>query len=211
MTDSQSMNTTGWLVKERDILGLSAILSKLASETCRSIRKCALSTVLTPNVIKIAASTSRWPNELQIHEPFQGRRQSASCTSPWVQKFPQKTGYERRYKIGHVVYVYMFIYIYTFICTYMCIYIPCIYYIIIYIYNIYIVLYSCIVFLWWSLLLVVTSLLVVSFLITMYIININIPEGRCSTPPFSALSCGADVQIHAPQAIRGFVMPTQGS
>jgi hypothetical protein len=139
MTDSQSMNTTGWLVKERDILGLSAILSKLASETCRSIRKCALSTVLTPNVIKIAASTSRWPNELQIHEPFQGRRQSASCTSPWVQKSPQKTGYERRYKIGHVVYVYMFIYIY--ICTYMYIYIYIHMYVYVYIYTMYILYY----------------------------------------------------------------------
>ena len=148
-TDSQSMNTTGWLVKERDILGLSAILSKLASETCRSIRKCALSTVLTPNVIKIAASTSRWPNELQIHEPFQGRRQSASCTSPWVQKFPQKTGYERRYKIGHVVYVYvyMFIYIYTFICTYMYIYIYIHMYVYVYIYiyiHMYVYVYICI-------------------------------------------------------------------
>jgi hypothetical protein len=149
MTDSQSMNTTGWLVKERDILGLSAILSKLASETCRSIRKCALSTVLTPNVIKIAASTSRWPNELQIHEPFQGRRQSASCTSPWVQKFPQKTGYERRYKIGHVVYVYMFIYIYIYIHMYVYVYIYIHSYvrICVYIYHVYIILlYTYIIF-----------------------------------------------------------------
>ena len=59
--DSQSMNTIGWLVKERDILGLSAILSKLASETCPSIRKCALSTVLTPNVIKKAAKQHQRP------------------------------------------------------------------------------------------------------------------------------------------------------